>query len=870
LFLALLLALFSPTRVQAQACVNTTSGTSCGLASFYYGEILPTAGCGTFLSEANYGPGRYFRMPVLQGGCYTVSTCGASTNLQVAAYQPGNNTTPFAYNDDNGPDCNTQQASVVMVPNFTDYANVDVRESNCLLGGTASITVKVRQNNNLTFTSSSSDMCQGQVRALTATPATVTASPQPGSGDVGTFSGTGIVGTNFTGPTPAGNMGTYTQTYAFGYCSTTQSINVFRSPTTAAAGANQNICTSSTSISANVPTYGTGAWSVVTGSATVTSPGSASTTVTGIAPGTSVTLRWTISNGPCTASTSDIIITRLNAPTPSSAGPDQNICSTSATMAGNVPSVGTGQWTLLGGSGTIVTATNAATTVNNIGVGTNTFVWTISNGICPVSTDTVVLTRSLAPTVAQAGPDQTTCDSTVTLSGNAASIGTGTWAVVGGGASIANPSSPNSGLSGLPVGTTVLTWSISNGSCAPSVDTVRIIRNGAPVAPSITGTTSVCPGASTVLTASSAAASPNYVWWNQPVGGSSLSATALYNTPPLSSNTTFYVNVTDGLTGCTSARTAVTVSVNPLPTPNLGPDTARCSGDTLCLDPGVYSAYLWSNGAGGQVNCVTASGSVWVLVTDNNGCQAFDTVQISTNPSPVINLGPDQTFCPAGSTTIGIPSSAGSTYLWSTGATTSQITVTTFGTFTLTCTNAQGCSGSDAIATTAAPTPAAGFVHDTSNCPNIVFFNMSTNASTYAWDFGDGGTSTQQNAQHNYQSSGGGTYNVTLIAQGTCGQDTIVLPVLISCLVGTVDPHLVALTVYPNPSNGNFNVHLSGLQEDAVLRIFDIGGKQVLQRAIIGQRGTFEDSLQLNAAPGMYFLQLQIGTQTVTRRITLE
>jgi PKD repeat protein len=869
--LALLIcaALLNTGNVSAQACTTTSSPGGCTFSSFYYGEILPNSGCGNFTQTTGYGPGYYFRVPVLEGGCYTVSTCGASTNLQIGAFQGSSTASPFAYNDDSGPDCAGAQASIVMVPTFTDYANVDVRENNCQLGGSASITVKLRQNNNLSFTSSASDMCQGQVRALTATPARVTASPQPFSGDVGTFSGTGIVGTNFTGPTPSGASATYTQTYTFGYCSTTQTINVFRSPTTANAGSGQTICTSSTNISANTPTYGTGMWSVVSGSATITAPGSAATTVTGIPAGTSVTLRWSITSGPCTASTSDVVITRINPPTTSAAGPDQNVCSTSGSMAGNAPAVGTGAWTLIGGSGTIVTANSPTSTINNLGIGPNTFIWTISNGICPVSSDTVVLTRSQVPTTANAGPNQAICDSATTLAGNSASVGTGTWALVSGSASITTPGSPFSPITNVAVGTNKLTWTISNGSCISSVDTVQIVRNALPAAPTVSGVLDVCPGSSTVLSATSAASSPNYVWWNAPVGGGSLAATSLYNTPALTAPATYYVNVTDGSTGCTSARTPVTVGIHPLPVPSLGPDTSFCTNDTLCFDPGSFTGYLWSNGSAASTYCVTNNATVWVLVTDSNGCQALDTVVVSTLPTPTVNLGPDQTFCPSASATIGVTGGSG-TYLWSNGATTPQITVNTAGTFTLWCTDPQGCTGSDAINTALSPTPAALFSPDTSNCPNVVFFNLSTDATSYAWDFDDGGVSTQPNPVHNYQSSGNGTYNVQLTATGPCGTDTTVIPVVINCLVGVAQPFPVELVLYPNPSNGTFKVRLSGLEAEASLRIFDLGGRQIFQHGFAGQRGSFEESLQVKAASGMYFLRLEVDGQSITRRIVIE
>ncbi|MFN8396637.1 MAG: hypothetical protein U0176_18575 [Bacteroidia bacterium] len=308
-----------PSTATAQCGTNTQLGgqSGCVRSSFYLGEWLPNAGCGVATTISNYGPGYYFRMPVLQGGCYTVTTCGSGIDTHINAFQGANTTGPFAYDDDSGPYCTGLQASIIMTPNFTDYARVDVREYPCNAGGSSSITVQLWQNNNLSITSSAANMCEGQTRALTATPATVVVAAQPGSGDLGTFTGTGVSGTNFTAPTPASSSAANSITYTFGYCSTTQSITVFRNPTVANAGPDQLSCSATATLAGNAPTYGSGAWSIVSGPGTVTTPSSPTSTVTGLVSGTPTTLRWTISNGPCTASSDDVIITVDNVTRPS-------------------------------------------------------------------------------------------------------------------------------------------------------------------------------------------------------------------------------------------------------------------------------------------------------------------------------------------------------------------------------------------------------------------------------------------------------------------------------------------------------------------------------------------------------------------------
>jgi uncharacterized protein (TIGR02145 family) len=116
-----------------------------------------------------------------------------------------------------------------------------------------------------------------------------------------------------TGITTAG-AGVYILT-ASNNCSSVQastaSVTVNTTPTTAAAGTDINpACGVRTAtLAGNTPTVGTGTWTVVSGTATITTPSSPTSGVTGLAVSGTATLRWTISNSPCTPSTDDVEIT---------------------------------------------------------------------------------------------------------------------------------------------------------------------------------------------------------------------------------------------------------------------------------------------------------------------------------------------------------------------------------------------------------------------------------------------------------------------------------------------------------------------------------------------------------------------------------
>ena len=79
---------------------------------------------------------------------------------------------------------------------------------------------------------------------------------------------------------------------------------------------------------------------------------------------------------------------------------------------------------------------------------------------------------------------------------------------------------------------------------------------------------------------------------------------------------------------CT-ATDDIVVTVNPLPTIDLGADTTLiCAGTSEILDAGIgFSSYLWGDGSTAQTLSTTA-GTYTVVGTDANGCTASDSMLI--------------------------------------------------------------------------------------------------------------------------------------------------------------------------------------------------------------------------------------------------
>ena len=139
--------------------------------------------------------------------------------------------------------------------------------------------------------------------------------------------------------------------------------------------------------------------------------------------------------------------------------------------------------------------------------------------------------------------------------------------------------------------------------------------------------------------------------------------------------------------------------LNPRPTVKLGEDIHFCDQVDLTLDAGEGMAeYYWSTDQTSKSISVHDAGTYWVLVEDEYGCEASDTIGVSMSLSPLIDLGEDTTICVRSFAHIGVlEQSSIISYEWSNGATDRVIAVDEEGIYTLKVTDDYGCIGKDSI-----------------------------------------------------------------------------------------------------------------------------------------------------------------------------
>jgi len=199
------------------------------------------------------------------------------------------------------------------------------------------------------------------------------------------------------------------------------------------------------------------------------------------------------------------------------------------------------------------------------------------------------------------------------------------------------------------------------------------------------GNTAVCQGQSVLISASGAT---SYNWDNGLGAGNS------FNVTP---NVTTTYTVTGSAGGCT-ASASLTVTVNPLPSVDAGPDQAICTGGTVTLSGSGANTYAWDqNVVNGQPFVPVAGNHIYTVTgTTAAGCSATDQVNVTVGDNLTVNAGPDLIVCTGES--IILTATGANQYIWSDNVINGEAFVPAFGVSTYTVTGISGnCSGQDEV-----------------------------------------------------------------------------------------------------------------------------------------------------------------------------
>lgn len=286
----------------------------------------------------------------------------------------------------------------------------------------------------------------------------------------------------------------------------------------------------------------------------------------------------------------------------------------------------------------------------------------------------------------------------------------------------------------------------------------------------------ICEGESTQFSASATngcAGGPYTYSWSPAAGLSNPNIANPVATPL--STTTYTLTVSETGTCVAPQTTDFTITVNEPPTAAIAGTTSVCQNSSPAVvtftGAGGTSPYtinytlngnaqtaLVTSGSTATIQAPTSTPGTYTYaltnITESSVAQCAQNqvgvVTITVNPLPVVDAGQDQIICePNGNSPsdVTLNGSGAVSYTWNNGVTNGVAFTPPSGTtiFTVTGTDANGCTDTDVVSVTALMLPIAnGSANDLyGNAPLTVdFTNLSLYASNYEWDFGDGNVQT--------------------------------------------------------------------------------------------------------------------------------
>ena len=474
-----------------------------------------------------------------------------------------------------------------------------------------------------------------------------------------------------------------------------------------------------------------------------------------------------------------------------------------------------------------------------------THVVTLANVLGCDSIVTINLTVNPLPAV-NAGLDISVCSGfTATLAGSGAT--SYTWN---------NGISNNVAFTPTTTGTYTVTGTDANGcintdQAVVTVLALPIVNAG----PDVT----TCQGQNVTLSAYTVGTTPT--WSSNVINGFAFTPTV---------GSTVYTVSTTNTVGC-SATDAVTVNVTPAPTVVLSADQSVCTGTPAIFTASVTngSQGTWSTDGFGTITPNTANTSVYYTPSANDAAMvhiyyatlafcgsASDTAMVTVKQTPVVNAGADLSVCSGSSATL--TASGADTYVWTNAAVNGQSFVpTATTTYTVTGTNANGCSATDAATVTVNAMPNA--VATASDALNI--HATPVFGAEYQWINCANNQVIPGATSDSYAAKVNGSYAVVVTNASGCSDTSACV------IINTVGLDNVlaenSVTLYPNPTTGNLFVQMNAIETINAI-VYDAQGKLIATINNL-KNGSIIDLTSVET--GIYMIHLNAENASMIQRV---
>ena len=656
----------------------------------------------------------------------------------------------------------------------------------------------------LTLTSNSGSICPGVPFTTTISGA----STYTINGGAGTLSGTSISLTPIVNTTYTISGTTSIGCISAGKNAPTATVSTLASPAITVAATSASICpginTTLTATGANTYTW--------------TSPSSSASFVT-VNP--SVTSVYTVSGTGTTVCNGVKTFTVFAYPAPTISVNSNTLCAGSIfTMVPTMVPGGAATYTYANGSNTISPTTNTA--VNVTGTSTN-------GCIAPVAAVSSITVLTLPVVTVNSG---TICNGSIFVM---TPSGATTYTFV----NTANPASPSVTTTYSVIGSTTV-------GCAslPALSTITVYALPVVSVAATPSTMVLCNNSVLSLTGSGAL---TYNWNNNATG------TTFTSTP--SSSASYFVIGTD-VNGCTGSA-VIPFTVNPSPVLALTGNTFVCLGNSSTLTAtGTGVTYSWTSTGTASTTIVSPTVTTVYGVTGTNtlGCTSTKTLAVNVN-TIVVTASSNTAMCMNGSANIS--ATGANSYVWSpSGPPFNAITVSPLvtTTYTFVAIDSKACSHTGMITVTVNPLPVVtAIASSVAICSGETATITAGGASTYVWNDPANSTGGSLTVTPTNNTS----YVVTgTDTKGCVSTGSVTLTVSKCTGISKVENEIVGLSVYPNPTSGEFTVELNnGLVKTIV--VSDLSGRVILNTQTQNDKTVVNLN---NFANGVYYVKIQSST----------
>ncbi|MCB9205343.1 MAG: T9SS type A sorting domain-containing protein [Flavobacteriales bacterium] len=640
-------------------------------------------------------------------------------------------------------------------------------------------------------------------------------------------------------------------------------------PPVAIAGTDKEFCTGGSAQLGGSSTTGyTYLWTPTTGlsSSTVSNPTVSLTNTSNCPIVHEYVLKVTNANGCSNYDTVQVEV--FHAPTVSIVTSQPNVICENESPIVITPTVGIGcegtpSYAWKKGTTTVSTSPNPYSVGQVSQTGSYTFIVTNNYGATSCATTSNAVSATVNPVpVGSANPSTSAIcigDATSIQLGSSQNGTAYTWIANGGGSTSGSGNTIGQTLNTVGTATYTITPTVTSTGCVGNSFSATVTVNPLPTAPTVSasGSTEFCDGGSVTLSSTVAS---SYSWLPNGETSSSINvdATGAYS-----------VTITDA-NGCENSSTPLQVTVNPNPVADAGTDLTFCEGfsqfiggsPTASGGQGGY-LYTWNNGA--SLDDATSSNptlltslasgnySFTVTVTDQNGCEDTDQVLVSIVSTLVADAGQDETICYGD--TVQLNGTGGNVYMWwpTSGLAASNISdplaSPTDTTEYRLIVSASGCDNDTAwVTVNVNPLPPQPTL-------TVSGLDITCNESGYSYQWSLNGNELGETGQTIYNANQTGDYSVTIADENGCENTSIsVMP------VGIDDQEAFSLTVFPNPSNGQFELVLPILLDNGGYQVYDNIGHLVKHGSITSERTHIDMS---GFAEGVYMLRLLDGGESL-------